>query len=91
LQKDFQIPREKVLLSRFFNNCIELDKKLIQGESGCPVIDQAGLVSGVFIASSKFTITSAMILGKYCTKVIKYKTYYQYDIYQDLVYRWKSQ
>lgn len=89
LPKDFQIPRDKVNSSRFFNNCVAMDEKLISGESGCPVVDPYGLVSGVFIAGSGFNNTSVMLLGKYCTKVIRCKTYYQYDIYQDLIYRTK--
>jgi hypothetical protein len=84
---DYKVSRDQVNPRRFFNNCVAMDDKLEKGESGCPIIDNIGLVKGTFIASSEFDNTSAMILGKYCTKVIKYKTYYQYDTYQDLICR----
>lgn len=87
LPNDYKIPRDQVNSRRFFNNCIAMDNILEKGESGCPMIDNLGLVKGTFFASSEFDNTSAMILGKYCTKVIRYKTYYQYDTYQDLKYR----
>lgn len=87
LERDYTNPVGDVSSSKFFNNCIELNTILSKGESGCPIIDELGLISGVFIASSEFTKTSVMIASKFCTKVIKYKTNFQYDTYQDLKYR----
>lgn len=87
LPKDYQIPRAEVNPRKFFNNCVELNKNLIKGASGCPIFDQIGLVSGVFVAGSEINNTSAMILGKYCTKTIKYRTNYNYNMYQDLAPR----
>jgi hypothetical protein len=87
LKEDFQIPRENVNKNRFFNNCVTVDQRLIKGESGCPIIYTKGLVRGVFIGSSQVVDTSDIILSKYCTKFIKYKTYYKHDMYEDLSFR----
>lgn len=87
LPKDYQTPKDSVNKSRIFNNCVTLDKRFVKGESGSPLIDSLGLVSGILIGSSKLIETSDIILSKYCTKVIKYRTTYKHDTYQDLQLR----
>ncbi|WP_321480080.1 hypothetical protein [uncultured Bacteroides sp.] len=87
LLNDYKLPREDVAPERFFNNCVEMTGVLEKGESGCPILDNKGLVSGTFIAYNEQANSSAMILSKHCTKAIRYNTYYHYDIYQDLTLR----
>jgi len=82
-----KLPKEKVSNRIKYNNCLTLDKKALIGESGSPIIDSLGLVSGVLIGSTGGTNTSDMILAKYCTKTIKYRTKYKTNIYKDLDYR----
>ena len=86
---DYKLSKEKVSKRKILNNCLKLDKKAIIGESGSPIIDSLGLVSGILIGSIKDFNTSDMILSKYCTKIIKYRTKHKINIYKDLEYRLK--
>lgn len=73
--------------NKIFNNCITVDNKITVGNSGCPVFDSKGLVIGICIGGPKFTLTTNILLSKYCTKIIRYKTYYKHDMYEDLNFR----
>ncbi len=84
VRRDYELSREKVNRSRFFNNCITLDKRLFSGGSGCPIVDSDGYVRGVLIGSSQIVKSSDMILSKYCTKYIRYHTSIMFDMYQDI-------
>ncbi|MCW3807410.1 caspase family protein [Plebeiibacterium marinum] len=87
VKRDFEIPLSEVSRSKFYNNCVDMDGILNKGESGCPIIDSKGMVRGTFIASSKHNQKSVMVLAKYCTKTVNYKTSFDFNMYQDLEIR----
>lgn len=86
-EKDYRPPINR---KQIFNNCVTFDRALNKGESGSPIVDNLGLVSGVFIGISKPIRKSNLILSKYCTKFIKYRTKFKYETYKDLDFRLKK-
>lgn len=84
LEEDYNYPINK---KQIFNNCVTFDRALFKGESGSPIVDDLGLVSGVFTGILKPIRKSNFILSKYCTKFIKYRTKYKYETYKDLDFR----
>jgi hypothetical protein len=71
-----------------FNNCFTIKSKLHKGASGCPVIDEKGLVCGIFFGGHKtITTYSYFLAAKYLCEKIHFFTSCQFDMYQDLEYR----
>lgn len=84
LPQYYQMPREKVPVSYFYNNCITLSNKFVKSSSGCPILDSKGSVRCMLIGAptdEKLSMTFA-VLAKHCSKSIQFKTHYLYNPYE---------
>jgi len=84
LISDYDKPKEQVEKKKFYNNCMAINPNAFKTESGSPILDSKGLVVGVLISGIKEKSISFMILAKYCAKTIRYRTYCNYNMYEDL-------
>lgn len=84
IEQNYLIDRQVVDKKHFFNNCITLAGKLKKGASGCPVIDNRGLVKGVLIGSPKSVTETNILLSKWSSKRIQFDTYHRYNAYEYL-------
>lgn len=81
----YNYSRHSVPNKHFYNNCITLEPKMDKafGASGCPVINTKGHVVGMLIGGSKDQMY--ILLAKYCSKSIQFKTHYLYNPYEYLL------
>ncbi|GHT30788.1 hypothetical protein AGMMS49574_11290 [Bacteroidia bacterium] len=84
LPSHYVMNREDVPPQFFYNNCITLSGKSRHGASGCPIIDKNGLVKGVLIGSPTNVNEIDILLSKWCSKIIQFKTNYKFNAYEYL-------
>lgn len=84
LPQYYQMHRDKVPASFFYNNCITLSDKFVKSSSGCPILDSKGSVRCMLIGAhtgENLSMTFA-VLAKHCSKSIQFKTHYLYNPYE---------
>ncbi|MDR3218070.1 MAG: serine protease [Dysgonamonadaceae bacterium] len=82
--RDYRLGREKADKNRLFNNCITLSGKFRIGTSGCPAVDNNGMVKGILIGSPKITDETHILLSKWCSKQVQFHPYVKYNPYEYL-------
>lgn len=84
-EKFYNCSRHSVPNKHFYNNCITLKPKMDKAfeASGCPVINTKGHVAGILISGSQNQMY--ILLAKYCSKSIQFKTHYLYNPYEYLL------
>jgi len=81
---DYERNESHVESRRKYNNCISLKRASHRGVSGGPIINENGMVSGIYVGGPETHRVSHAIAARYAGKRIKKMTKIKFDRYQDI-------